>query len=87
LSRKKKLQKINGIAKTDEDFDEALTSILFPGHFRSKPTFRQIISHNIRYKEQSVNYTLKTLDHYTSDAEYETLYLFLVIGPPAKPEA
>jgi uncharacterized protein YydD (DUF2326 family) len=78
LSRTQKLQKVNGIAKTDEDFDEALTSILFPGRFRSKPTFRQIISHNIRYKEQSVNYTLKTLDHYTSDAEYETLYLFLL---------
>jgi uncharacterized protein YydD (DUF2326 family) len=78
LSRKKKLQKINGIAKTDEDYDEALTRMLFPGHFHSKPTFRQIISHNIRYKEQSVNYTLKTLDHYISDAEYETLHPFFI---------
>lgn len=78
LPRTKKIQKINGIAKTDEDFDEALTSILFPGHCGSKPTFRQIISHNIRYKELSVNNTLRILDHYTSDAEYETLYLFLL---------
>jgi uncharacterized protein YydD (DUF2326 family) len=78
LPKTKKIQKINGIAKSDEDFDEALTSILFPGHYGSKPTFRQIISHNIRYKELSVNNTLRILDHYTSDAEYETLYLFLL---------
>lgn len=78
LPRTKKIQKINDIAKSDEDFDEALTSILFPGHYGSKPTFRQIISHNIRYKELSVNNTLRILDHYTSDAEYETLYLFLL---------
>ena len=78
LPRTKKIQKINGIAKTDEEFDKALTSMLFPGHYGSKPTFRQIISHNIRYKELSVNNTLRILDHYTSDAEYETLYLFLL---------
>lgn len=35
------------------------------------------ISHNIRYKNLSIENTLKTLDRYTSDAEYETLYLFL----------
>lgn len=78
LPRKKKLQKINGVNKTDEEFEEALTDILFPGHYGKKPTFRQIISHNIRYKDLSLSNTLKTLDRYTSDAEYETLYLFLL---------
>lgn len=78
LPRKQKVQKINGVAKTEEDFEEALTNLLFPGHYGSKPTFRQIISHNIRYKDQSITNTLKTLDRYTSDAEYETLYLFLL---------
>lgn len=77
LSRKHKLQKINGVAKTEDEFEDALTDILFPGH-RGKPTFRQIISHNIRYKDLSLTNTLKTLDRYTSDAEYETLYLFLL---------
>lgn len=78
LPKKLKLQKINGEAKSDDEFEEALTDILFPGHYGKKPTFRQIISHNIRYKDLSVNNTLKTLDRYTSDAEYETLYLFLL---------
>ena len=55
-----------------------MTELLFPGQYGKKPTFRQIISHNIRYKDQSLSNTLKTLDRYTSDAEYETLYLFLL---------
>ncbi|MCD6381390.1 MAG: DUF2326 domain-containing protein [Candidatus Aenigmarchaeota archaeon] len=77
LSRSKKIQRIDGEDKTDDEFKEALTDLLFPGHFGKKPTFRQIISHNIRYKDISINNTLKTLDNYTSDNEYETLYLFL----------
>lgn len=75
LPRKRKLQKINGVAKTEDEFEDALTDILFPDH-RGKPTFRQIISHNIRYKDLSLTNTLKTLDRYTSDAEYETLHLY-----------
>lgn len=43
-----------------------------------KPTFRQIISHNIRYKDDSINNTLKTLNTYTSDIEYEALYLYML---------
>ena len=38
----------------------------------------EIISHNIRYKDDSINNTLKTLDKFTSDVEYETLYLYLL---------
>lgn len=77
LARKRKLQKINGIDRSEDEFEEALTDLLFPGH-SGKPTLRQIISHNIRYKDLSLTNTLKTLDRYTSDAEYETLYLFLL---------
>lgn len=76
LPRKRKLQKINGVNKTEEEFEDALTELLFPGHY-GKPSFRQIISHNIRYKDLSLTNTLRTLDRYTSDAEYETLHLFL----------
>jgi uncharacterized protein YydD (DUF2326 family) len=77
LARKEKIQRIDGINKTEEGFEEALTSILFPGHYGKKPTFRQIIAHNIRYKDSSINNTLKNLDNFTRDDEYETLYLFL----------
>ena len=44
----------------------------------SKPTFIQIISHNNRYTDDKIQYTLKTLDKYTKDTEYETLNLFLL---------
>jgi uncharacterized protein YydD (DUF2326 family) len=77
IARKEIIRTINGDSFTEEEFDLKLSSILFPEHLASKPTFRQIISHNIRYKDESINNTLKTLDSYTSDAEYETLYLFL----------
>lgn len=78
LSRKQKIQRINGEDKTEEEFEAALTNMLFPGHYGKKPTFRQIISHNIRYKDLSINNTIKTLDRFTRDDEYETLYLFLL---------
>lgn len=78
LARKAKIQRVNGEEKTDEEFEQALTDLLFPGHYGSKPTFRQIIAHNIRYKDLSLTHTLKNLDGFTRDAEYETLYLFLL---------
>jgi len=78
LARKQKIQRIDGEDKTDEQFEKELTDILFPGHYGKKPTFPQIISHNIRYKDLSVSNTLKTLNTFTSDVEYETLYLFLL---------
>jgi len=77
LSRKNKIQRINSENLSDEEFEMKLLQLIVPDHTNEKPTFRQIISHNIRYKDESINNTLKTLDKYTSDAEYETLYLFL----------
>ena len=77
LSLKAIIRKINGEAFTEEEFEIQLGKLIFPNHLSEKPTFRQIISHNIRHKDQSINNTLKTLDGFTTDAEYETLYLFL----------
>ena len=77
-SKSKVIRKVNGVNLTDDEFEPTLTEILFPEHLADKPTLRQIISHNIRYKDLSINNTLKTLDRYTSDAEYETLHLFLL---------
>jgi len=79
LTRKNKIQGIDGKNKTNDEFEEELTNILFPGHYGKKPTFRQIIAHNIRYKDTSINNTLKNLDPYTRDDEYEALYLFLFV--------
>jgi uncharacterized protein YydD (DUF2326 family) len=78
LPRKQRIQRIDGNSKTEDEFEETLTNIFFPGHYGKKPTFRQIISHNIRYKDLNINNTLKTLDTFTRDDEYETLYLFLL---------
>jgi len=78
LLRKQKIQRIDGINKIkDDEFEEVLTNLLFPGHYGNKPSFRQIIAHNIRYKNVSINNTIKNLDSFTRDDEYETLYLFL----------
>lgn len=78
LSRNKMIRKINGSDFTEEEFELKLLNLIFPDHYAEKPTFRQIISHNIRYKDENINNTLKTLDKYTSEAEYETLYLYLL---------
>ncbi|MDT9000223.1 DUF2326 domain-containing protein [Paucibacter sp. APW11] len=78
LSRSKHIRRINGQQLTEQAFEEYLTNQLFPGHFGKKPTFGQITSHNIRYKDLSVSNTLKTLNSFTRDDEYETLYLFLL---------
>jgi len=78
LARNKIIRIINGESYIEGDFEPELTKLFFPEHLAKKPTFRQIISHNIRYKDLSINNTLKTLDTYTSDAEYETLHLFLL---------
>jgi uncharacterized protein YydD (DUF2326 family) len=72
------IRRINGQQYLDEEFEDALKELFFPNLVAEKPSFRQIISHNIRYKDLSINNTLKTLDKYTSDAEYETLYLYLL---------
>lgn len=78
LSRNNIVRKIDGEPYSESEFEDKLTEIFFPSQVGKKPTFRQIISHNIRYSDLSVSNTLKTLDKYTSDAEYETLYLFLL---------
>lgn len=78
LPRKHIVRRINGRNYTQEGFEEFLTNHLFPGHYGKKPTFPQIISHNIRYKEPSVSNPLRTLSEFTKDDEYEALYLFLL---------
>lgn len=78
LPRSRAIRNINGEPILDKDFENKLMSLLIPNQKSEKPSFRQIISHNIRYKDENINNTLKTLSKYTSDSEYETLYLFLL---------
>lgn len=78
LPGKNLIRNINGNKYTEDEFEIELSRLIFPAHSSAKPTFRQIISHNIRYKDENINNTLKTLDKYTTDVEYETLYLFLL---------
>lgn len=77
LRRNKMIRKINDKNCTEEEFEVQLRSLLFPDLLEGKPTLRQLLSHNIRYSEESINHTLKVLNRYTKDVEYETLYLYL----------
>jgi hypothetical protein len=78
LSGKNAIRKINGKSILKKDFENELLAKIFPEHKNEKPSFKQIISHNIRYKDNSINNTLKTLNSFTTDVEYETLYLYLL---------
>lgn len=78
LPTRSALRKINGKSVSDKAFIEELESQIFPNKEVSKPSFRQIISHNIRYQDHSINNTIKTLNKFTSNVEYETLYLYLL---------
>ena len=61
-----------------KDYEDELERVIMPDKNIEKPTFRQIISHNIRYKDESINNTLKILNAFTTDVEYESLYLYLL---------
>lgn len=76
ISGKKAIRTINGTHYKAEDFENALGQELL-GINISKPSFRQIISHNIRYSELALTNVLKTINVYTKDTEYEALYLFM----------
>src|SRR5690606_8637158 len=78
LPRNQLVRRINGQAYSEVEFELYLRAHLFPEDTGTKPTFRQTISHNIRYREPAVSNTLRTLDGYTRKDEYEALYLFLL---------
>ncbi|WP_062551292.1 DUF2326 domain-containing protein [Peptoniphilus phoceensis] len=78
LAGKNSIRRINGEQVLQKEFEQELKKMLFPNLENDKPSLRQLISHNIRYKDESINNTLKTLNRYTKDVEYETLYLYLL---------
>ncbi|WP_379946661.1 DUF2326 domain-containing protein [Enterococcus devriesei] len=81
LSRNKKVMSINGINYTKnkgKDFEKELNILIYGERESEKPSFRQLIAHNIRYKDREIENTLKYLNNFTTLIEYETLFLFML---------
>lgn len=79
LQRNKKIMSINGenlIRNKGKDYEKKLGQLLMDRQVL-KPSFRQLIAHNIRYKDNKINNTLKILNHFSTNLEYETLFLFM----------
>jgi uncharacterized protein YydD (DUF2326 family) len=77
LKYKKNVFHINGTPVAINDSEKQLMQQIFPLVDVEKPSFRQMIAHNIRYKHNRLENTVDILDSYTKMEEYETLYLYL----------
>ena len=77
LLRKEKISTINGNQFTNINgcFLPELKNLIYNSE-NKKPTFKQIISKNIRDEKSRLQHTIKTLHPTTTDQEYEALYLF-----------
>lgn len=76
LKNKKKIQEINNESITNNaKFDLRLKELIFDSTVE-KPTFKQIISKNIRDEKNKLANIVKVLDPYTRLEEYEALFLF-----------
>jgi uncharacterized protein YydD (DUF2326 family) len=75
LSRKLKILEIDGEEYGNDEFPKKLKGIIFNSR-NLKPTFRQIISKNIRDEKNRLQNTVKVLHPTTTMEEYEALYLF-----------
>ena len=78
LNGKRAIYKINGNNVDKKDFEQQLAVEIFQRTSLEKPSFKQIISHNIRYTDRSINNTLEHLNEYAKDTDYEALYLYLL---------
>jgi len=76
LNYSKKIQVINGeTILNDKEFDAKLKELIFNSE-AEKPTFKQIISKNIRDEKNKLANIVKVLNPYTKTEEYEALFLF-----------
>ncbi len=76
LKRNKKVQEVNEEnIPNDKDFDLKLKELIFKTSVE-KPTFKQIISKNIRDEKNKLANIVKVLNAYTKTEEYEALFLF-----------
>ena len=77
LTYSKALREINGIQVSDNDYIQTLQQAIM-GCVTNKPTFRQLIGHNIRYRNMSTTQTLRCLEGKVSDTVYEALFLYML---------
>lgn len=76
LKQKDKIQEINGVNITnDKEFDASLKELIFNTNVE-KPTFRQLVSKNIRDEKNKMANIVKVLHPFTKLEEYEALFLF-----------
>lgn len=76
LKYSKKVQEINGESiSNDKEFDLQLKKLIFYTSVE-KPTFKQIVSKNIRDEKNKLINIVKVLNPYTKVEEYEALFLF-----------
>ncbi len=74
-SRSEKVIELNDEPIKSKDFPEILKKEIF-GSNVDKPTFRQIISKNVRDEKSRLIHTVKVLHPTTTPQEYESLYLY-----------
>ena len=76
LKYSKRVQEINGqTIINDKEFDLKLKKLIFDSDVE-KPTFKQIVSKNIRDEKNKLTNIVKVLNPYTKIEEYEALFLF-----------
>lgn len=75
LSRKSKIQKVNGETLANDVFSSRLKELIFDSTF-DKPSLKQLKSKNIRDEKNKLIHTIKVLNAFTTDVEYELLFLF-----------
>lgn len=74
---KKPLREINGRQLNKQEFNDELQRLLFPDIRTGKPSLKQLVAHNFRYKDSHLNNPLRMMATYTTLEEYETLHLYL----------
>lgn len=70
-----KIQEIDGKKYSNDEYPKKLKELIFHSK-KEKPTFRQIVSKNIRDEKNRLVNTVKVLHATTTHQEYEALYLF-----------
>lgn len=70
-----KIQEIDGKKYSNDEYPKKLKELIFHSK-KEKPTFRQIVSKNIRDEKNRLVNTVKVLHATTTHHEYEALYLF-----------
>lgn len=76
-NKRKALREINGRELGKQEFNDELQRLLFPDIKTGKPTLKQLVAHNFRYKDTHLNNPLRMMDTYTPLEEYETLHLYM----------